>query len=265
MKTNAKQSYIHLITGLFILLFLIGSCKKKTEEKEEQLTFSEYQQTDTPKGLSSTIPFTTSSNSVLLTGIDHIRLIPIYKIDPKVNRDLQYEYSTTYYNSRYYGYESDSDENFKYFMPGIDIIYGYNMVNMGHYDLTNDKLTYFFDHPVLIRTLYFPGTQKDSLYREPVMRDYFMASVYNEDTNRDSLINTRDMRRMFHIDQLNMQKTALLPPDYSAIRSTYDPKNDIMYIYARYDENGDGTPEKQEPIAIFRIGLKDPLNIRKMR
>ena len=255
---------MRIIGGILILLFLIVSCKQKTEEKEEQLTFSEYQQ-DAPKGLSSHLPLTTSSNSILLTGIDHIRLIPIYKIDPKANRDLQYEYSTTYYDSRYYGYESDREENFKYFMPGIDIIYGYNMINMAHYDLTNDKLTYFFDHPVLIRTLYFPGTRKDSLYHEPIQRDYFMVSVYDEDTNRDSLINTRDMRRMYHIDQLNMQKTALLPPEYSAIRSTYDYKNDMMYIYARYDENKNGIPEKQEPVAIFRIGLKEPAIARKMR
>lgn len=260
MHRSTQMLIIALISSFFML-----SCKSKKEKKEEQLTFTEYQQNDTPKGLSSNQPLTTSSNSVLYTGMNDIRLIPIYKINPKINRDLQYEYSSTYYDRSYYGYESDSEEDFKYFMPGIDIIYGYNMVNMGHYDLINEKLTYFFDHPVLIRTLYFPGTRKDSLYQEPITRDYFMVSVYDEDTNRDSLINTHDIRRMYHIDRLNIQKTPLLPPEYSAIRSTYDYKNDIMYIYARYDENGNGTPEKQEPIAIFRIRLSEPINIRKMR
>lgn len=258
MRMGTQMLIIALICFLFML-----SCKKKREKKEEQLTFSEYQQSDKPTGLATDVSFPSTSGTVLLTGMDDIRLIPVYKIDPKNNRDLQNEYGTTYYDKYYYN--DEDGENYKYFMPGIDIIYGYNMVNMGHYDLTNEKLSYFFDRPVLIRTLYFPGERRDSLYHQPIKRDYFMVSVYDEDTNRDSLINTRDMRRMYHIDRLNTTKTAILPPEYSAIRSTYDYKNDIMYIYARYDENGDGTPERQEPVAIFRMRLSVPADVRKIR
>lgn len=243
-------------------LLAVVSCQKK-EEEEEQLTFSEFQQTGKPTGLSMVTPFPSSSATVLLTGMDDIRLIPIYKIDPKANRDLQYEYESTYYGGYYR--DSDRDDFFHYFMPGIDIIYGYNMINMGHYDQANEKLSYFFDTPVLIRTLYFPGMYPDSLCHQPVERDYFMVSVYDADTNRDSLINTRDMRRMYHIDRLNTAKTALLPPEYSALRSTYDYKNDAMYIYARFDENMDGTPERKEPVAIFRLRLSEPTVVRRVR
>lgn len=248
---------IALISSFFMI-----SCKGNKEIKEEQLTFSEYQQSDKPSGLVVDIPFPSTSGTVLLTGMDDIRLIPVYKINPKSNRDLQNEYSTTYYDR--YRYNTEDEDNYKYFMPGIDIIYGYNMVNMGHFDLTNNKLSYFFNHPVLIRTLYFPGERRDSLYNQPVNRNYFMVSVYDEDTNRDSLINTRDMRRMYQIDRLNTSKTTILPPEYSAIRSTYDYKNDMMYIYARFDENNNGTPEREEPISIFWIRLSEPAIVRKM-
>ena len=251
------------VIGLFMLLFVV-SCKKEAKEKEEQLTFSEYQQSGKASGLTTNGSFPSSSGSVLLTGIDEVRLLPIYKIDPKANRDIQNEYGTTYYD-RYYYDNTELEENYKYFMPGIDIIYGYNLINIGHYSLINEQMTYFFDHPVLIRTLYFPGIRRDTLGTQPMLRDYFMVSVYDEDTNRDSLINTRDMRRMYHIDQMNTTKTSLLPTEYSALRSTYDYKNDLMYIYARYDENNDGTPEHKEPVVVFWIRLSEPVVVRQMK
>lgn len=260
---NLRHMSFQMLIIALISSFFIISCKREKEIEEEQLTFSEYQQSKKPSGLATDVSFPSTSGTVLLTGMDDVRLIPVYKVDPKSNRDMQNEYSTTYYD-RYY-YNAEDEDNYKYFMPGIDIIYGYNMVNMGHYDLTNEKLSYFFDHPVLIRTLYFPGERRDSLYNQPVNRDYFMVSVYDEDTNRDSLINTRDMRRMYHFDRLSTTKTTLLPPEYSAIRSTYDYKNDIMYIYARFDENSNGTPEREEPIAIFRLRLSEPTDVRKIR
>ncbi|MDR3235724.1 MAG: hypothetical protein LBT48_03230 [Prevotellaceae bacterium] len=126
------------------------------------------------------------------------------------------------------------------------------------------RLSYFFDNHVLIRTLYFPGVRSDSLNRQPVARNYFLVSVYDEDTNRDSLITTKDLRKFYHIDRLNTQKTQLIPSGYSAIRSDYDFQNDVMYIYARYDVNDNGTPEKNEPVAIYWIKLSDPTVIGKI-
>jgi hypothetical protein len=88
--------------------------------------------------------------------------------------------------------------------------------------------------------------------------------VYDEDTNQDLLINTKDLRKFYHIDQFNTKKTQIIPRDYSAIRSTYDYKNDIMYIYTRYDANKNGMPDKEEPVAIYWIRLSEPTIVKKM-
>lgn len=266
MKSNHHNNFFSKkLLLILIVLITVTSCKKH-EKKGEQLTFAEHQQQNEPTGISTvgdsiSNQFASSSGSVLLTGMDRIRLIPVYKIKPKADRDLHTSESSTYYD--YYG-ENNDEDFYRYFMPGIDIIYGYNLINIGHYDIQKDTLSYFFDKPVLIKTLYFPGLKSDSLMHKAVSRDYFMVSVYDEDTNLDSLINNKDMRRLYHIDQFNSKKTSLLPEGHSAIKSTYDYKNDIMYIYTRHDANKNGIPEKNEPISIFWIRLNEPTVVRKM-
>ena len=149
-------------------------------------------------------------------------------------------------------------------MPGIDIINGYNMINIGHYNIEKEKLTYLFQKPVLVKTLYFPGLKSDSLNGKPIKRNFFMVSVYDEDTNRDSLINKKDLRKIYHFDELNLKKTSLIPPNYSAVRSTYDYKNDIYYIYTKVDINKNGIADKTEPISIFWVKLNEPVNVKKI-
>ncbi len=251
-----------------LVVFFFQSCNKQHDKKMEQLTVDEVETEDEFDSLkyslnnnSSFKQLTTSPNSVLLTGIDKIRLLTIYKVKPKSDKNIQYVEGTTYYND--YD-EKDKGDNFNYFMPGIDIINGYNMINVGHYNLETEKLSYLFQKPVLIKTLYFPGIRKDSLKGQPVKRNFFYVSVYDEDTNNDSLINKRDVRKIYHFDELNTQKTALLPKRFSAVRSTYDYKNDIYYIYSRFDANNNGTTEKTEPISIFWIQLSEPARVRKM-
>lgn len=41
---------------------------------------------------------TTASNSVVLTGIDRIRLLTIYKVRPKSDKNIVYDEGTTYSN-----------------------------------------------------------------------------------------------------------------------------------------------------------------------
>lgn len=201
-----------------------------------------------------------SPNSVLLTGNDRFRLLTVYKLPPETDRNIQFDEETSY--NPYVRINSDAD--FRYFMPGMDIVGGYNLVNVAHYDTERDTLTYFFAKPVLIKTLYFPGVERDSLHRKPVVRHYYMVSVYDADTNNDSLINRRDLRRMYHFDERNTCRTPLLPPRYSAIKSSYDYRLDAMYIYARFDANSNGTPETHEPVSVFMLPLDDPLRIRKI-
>jgi len=253
----------------FLIIFLaigIVSCGGKTDTKEQELTLNEVESmgSDSARsGLNNGSSFNqinTAPNEILLTGIDRVRLFTLYKIKQGQDRNILYDEGTSYYEHP----ENDQEDFHKYFMPGIDIIHGYNLVNIGHYNLDKDTLTYFFEKPVLIKTLYFPGVKKDTVNGKAITRNYFLVSVYNEDTNRDSTINNRDMRRFYFFDELNSKKTSLLPENFSAIRSSYDYKNDIMFIHARADLNGNGTPETKEPVSIFWIKLENPTIIKKI-
>jgi hypothetical protein len=116
----------------------------------------------------------------------------------------------------------------------------------------------------IVRTLYFPGVLKDSLNKKEISRNFFLVSAYNEDTNHDSLINNKDFRRFFYIDILNETQVSLLPNHFSAIRSSYDFKNDVMTIRARKDENINGVLEKTEPVSIFLLDLKNPTVLKQI-
>jgi len=51
---------------------------------------------------------------------------------------------------------------------------------------------------------------------------------------------------------------ALIPENYSVIKSEYDPDNDFMYVFAKLDANNNGQQEEDEPIHIYWIDLKNP-------
>jgi len=250
--------------GLFLVIALLFSCAKKPARKEQSIPISGIDSSngfDTSRGLRNANSFnqiSTTPNAIILTGINNVRLFSIYKIRNEQDRNIAYTEGTSYNDY------ADDEKDFKYFMPGIDIIHGYNLVNIGHYRLDKDSLSWFFERPVLIKTLYFPGVRKDSLNKQPVSRNFFLISVYNEDTNNDSLISNKDLRRFFFIDELNKTKISLLPNDYSAIRSSYDYNNDIMFIHARQDVNRNGSLEPAEPVSIFWIKLYNPKMIRKI-
>lgn len=259
---------------LFLALacLLLVSCKDDLQKKPEQLTASEFSNPEDSlkyalRENTSFSQINSSVNSVVLTGLDSIRLVNIYKLRPETDRNINREEGTTYYPKSVDengNFIKNAEDDFAYFMPGMDVISGYNLINVGHYDLASAKLSYFFKKPVLVRNLYFPGVKKDSLRGQPISRDFFLASVYDEDTNNDMLINKKDLRRMYHFDKNNKAQTALLPAHYSAVRSTYDYKTDVMYIYARFDANKNGSAEKKEPISIFWVDLKKPNLARKM-
>ena len=40
--------------------------------------------------------------------------------------------------------------------------------------------------------------------------------------------------------------------------SDYDQANDLMFVFAKLDENGNGRADESEPIHIHWIDLKDP-------
>ncbi|HLP10518.1 MAG TPA: hypothetical protein VK177_01230 [Flavobacteriales bacterium] len=248
--------------------FVAISCNQsETKKKPQELTLSEVEEENTFDSTNylgrneSLQKLITSPNSVRLTGIDRVKLIPIYKLRKTSNRGIQYGESSTYYE--YEGITKQED-GFHYFMPGIEIIEGYNLINIAHYDVSTERLSYFFNKPTLINVAYFPGPKKDSLAFQQVTRNFFLVSAYDEDSNGDSLINKKDLRKFFYINETNSTKKQLIPKHYSAQRSTYDYKSDIMYIYTRHDRNKNGQIEKTEPVSVFWIDFKDPGTLKKL-
>lgn len=250
------------ISLLFIMVLF--SCKQEKKVKQQSITVTETNASfDSSNSIGNSNTFNqvnTSPNELILTGNDKIRLLPIYKIPLNHDKNILYDPGTTYDGER----EILMEDDYRYYMPGIDIIKGYNLVNIGHYNNEKGILSYFFRNPVLVRTLYFPGVYKDSLNKKEIKRDFFLVSAYNEDTNNDSLINNRDFRRLFYIDILNEKQVSLLPNDHSAIRSSYDFKNDVMMIRARKDANKNGDLEKTEPISIFLLYFKSPTSLKQV-
>jgi hypothetical protein len=194
----------------------------------------------------------TYPNNVILTGLLKHRFISIYKskeeMDPNAIRK----------NS--FGYESQEaeDENYSHFMPGIDILFGYNLLNIAHHNFENSQVKFLFPKPALVKTLYYPSFSQDSLDKKPINRDYYLVSVYDEDTNKDKLINKKDLRRFYHFDINSNHRTSIVPENYSVLKSQYDSKNDFMYIFAGYDANKNGSQDKSDPIQVFWIDLKVP-------
>lgn len=258
--------YLILITAYFFVACSGHPDKEtKTQSIPANLADSAAGFDPSRRGISNDSGFSQLSvtpNLVILTGIENVRLFSVYKLSEGQDRNIFFDEGTSYHDEE--EFIAERDGNFQYFMPGIDIIHGYNLVNIGHYQLDKDSLSYFFDKPVLVKTLYFPGAKPDSLNGKPVKRNYFLVSVYNEDTNKDSLISNKDLRRIIHFDGISLKRTDLLPAGYSAIRSTYDYKKDVMYIYARNDENRNGYPDPEEQISIFWFYLDNPLGIKKI-
>lgn len=205
--------------------------------------------------ISDSLRFETRPSNVLLTGMAHIRLTTLYKVNLSKDKKTKFIGSNRFHPS-YTEWGNAEGNNWNYnFMPGIRAVYGYNMVNVSHYDISQQKQKNFFEAPVLIKTLYLPAASKDTLNGAPVRRDFFMVSVYNEDTNRDGFLNLKDLRRFYWFDAKGDHQKALVPEDYSVLKSEYDPANDLMYVFAQWDENGNGQVDGEEPIHVFWVDL----------
>lgn len=251
-----------LISGFLIVALMISCSRNKLEPKG----FSVSQGTETEEEVKidgiakDSLKLDTRPRSVLLTGIKQYRLTTIYKVN--INKKNE----TTFIGSNYFhrnytelGYSNGNQWHYN-FMPGLEAVYGYNMVNVSHFDIKSQKQKYFFKSPVLIKTLYYPSFTSDTLYYKPVQRNYFMISVYDEDTNEDGFINVHDLRHFYYFDLNASDKTALIPKNYSVLSSEYDSANDFMYVFAKLDENKNGKGDDNEEIHIFWIDLKNPKN-----
>lgn len=200
----------------------------------------------------------TKPRNILLTKNPNHRLTPIFKVNYQKKTGKPFTGSNDFH-SNYWGYGQSEGNNWNNnFMPGFTATYGYNFVNISHYNHQTQEAKLFFDKPALIRTLYYPAFSNDTLNNVPVNRAFYMVSVYDEDTNKDGFINVKDLRRFYHFDLDAKNKSLLIPNNYSVMSSEYDPINDFMYIFARLDENENGQMEYEEATDIFWIDLKNP-------
>lgn len=250
---------LQTILGLTIIFMFTQCSKEKLNEKGFPVRTSFDESDEKPDdGLNQdSILFETQPSSVVLTGIANVRLATIYKVNYSKNRkhsfigsnNIHYNYILDDY------YNSYTSENY---MPGISALYGYNMVNISLFDLKGNVQKSFFEKPVLVKTLYYPSYKKDTLNKKPIVRNFFMVSVYNEDTNKDGFINLKDLRRFFLFNKEGQREIALVPLNYSVVKSEYDSENDLMYVFAQFDKNNNGAIEQAEPIHIFYVDLKNP-------
>ncbi|MFT4664788.1 MAG: hypothetical protein ACI8YQ_001553 [Polaribacter sp.] len=250
-----------IITIVILALCIISCSDNKIEKKGFQVSeVSEDENGQRIVGLKiDSIRLETRPRNVLLTNSSEHRITPIYKVnyDKKTNKPF------TGSNAYHMNWEEDNDVGNNWnnnFMPGFEAVYGYNFVNISHFNNKTKTENKLFEKPVLIKTLYYPTFSKDSLYFEPVNRKYYMVSVYDEDSNKDGFINVKDLRKFYYFDIDGKNKKNLIPQKYSVLSSEYDPANDFMYVFAKADKNQNGQMEQEEPTDIFWIDLKNPEN-----
>lgn len=253
---------------IFLFTFVLFSCKNNIP-KEEQIRYDEPSATeerDTVNSVTGGLELehiATYPQRVILNGMPQHRLVTIYKYIPPKRETRVEKFYSSFESGEYW----DDSQN-QHFMPGLDLLFGYNLLNLAHYDMKSEKLNYLFPRPVLVKSVYYPSFIQDSVgekpNRKPIVRDYFLVSAYDEDTNGDTLLNRHDLRRFYHFNASCDVKTQLIPADYSVLRSEYDLDNDVMFIYARHDANKNGKSETNEPLHVFWISLKNPAPAKRM-
>ncbi len=248
---------------LFFLVFLLMACSENTIEKKgfQVSEITENENGEKVVGLKiDSLKLETRPRNVLLTVNAEHRLRPIYKINYDKKTKQPFTGTNNYHTNWNEIYKNGNNWN-NNFMPGFEAVYGYNFVNVSHYNNITKIENKLFEKPVLIKTLYYPAFSKDTLNHEPVKRNFYMISVYDEDSNKDGFINVKDLRKFYFFDINGLNKRALVPKEYSVMSSEYDSANDFMYVFARKDTNQNGQMEVNEPIDIFWIDLKNPKNV----
>ena len=253
------MKYSTIILILTLVAITTACSNGKHEEKGFQVSSVSENNEDQDSGLNrDSLKFETRPSSVLLTGVPNVRVTTVFKVNFNKKNKITFIGSNSFhYNYQYEDSEAGNNWN-NNLMPGIAAVYGYNMVNVSHYDIKENKQKYFFENPVLIRTLYYPAFSKDTLNHQPVKRDYFIVTAYNEDTDKDGFINLKDLRRIYLFDINGEKQKALVPENYSVFKSEYDSGNDFMYVFAQLDENKNGQRDEREPVHVFWIDLKNP-------
>jgi hypothetical protein len=250
-------------TLLLIIAFSAFSCSNNDIDKKgfsvSSISEESTEENEQPTGLQKdSAVFETRPQNVLLTAHPEHRLTPLFKVNYNKKTHESFIGSNAFHY-RYPDEEEAVENNWNgNLMPGFEGVYGYNLVNVSHFNTASQIQHAFFDKPVLVKTLYYPTFSKDTLNKKPVTRNFYMVSAYDEDTNKDGMINIQDLRRLYYFDLNAVNKRPLVPVNYSVLRSEYDSANDFMYVFAKLDENNNGKCEEKENIHIFWVDLKNP-------
>jgi len=243
-----------------LAIFIVGCSENNLEKKGFAVSeISEDNSDANTDGFNSdTLMFQTRPRNILLTGFSEHRLVPILKVNYQKNSKVPFvgdlNTISSYSLDEYREYQTEN------FIPGLHVVEGYNFVNISHHNTKTNKDTLLFSNYVLIKTLYFPSFTQDSLNENPITRNYYFVSAYDEDTNKDGFINSTDLRRFYYFDLNCQNKQNLIPQNYSALSSEFDSSNDYMYIFAQHDKNENGKTENEEAVKVFWIDLKNPMN-----
>lgn len=250
-----------IYTVLFLLcITLFSACEEENEFKKGfQIELSESEEGEDPNEPKLHLAhFDTRPGPVISTAHDEHRITPVFKVNhDKKGRPF---IGSIAYHKNYRRYYSDYDNDPGHFMPGLEAIYGFNIVNFSHHRIDSVEQNLLFEQAALIKTLYYPALETDSINDEPIIRDYYLVSAYDQDSNRDSLINYKDLRHFFYFDVNGQTQTPLVPLNYSVLNCRYDRSNDYMYVYAQQDSNSNGKRDSKEPIHVFWVDLKNPLS-----
>ena len=142
--------------GLIVFaIFFFGCTKSKIEEKGFAVSDTQTGESEqVVDGLrQEALDFATKPRNVLLTNNPAHRLTPIYKVnyDKKTNKPF---IGTTRFHSNYWNYGKSEGNNWNNnFMPGFEAAFGYNLVNISHYNHNTKATNTFFDQSVLVKTL----------------------------------------------------------------------------------------------------------------
>ena len=172
------------VIPIFIILIFFSCSNKKTEKKGFQVReITENEEGEKIVGLPiDSLTLETKPRNVLLTKNPIHRLTPIYKVNYAKKSGKPFTGSNAFH-SNYWEYGENEENNWNNnFMPGFEAIYGYNFVNISHFNNKTKQENQFFERPVLIKTLYYPAFTKDTLnncllYTSPSPRDATLSRM----------------------------------------------------------------------------------------
>lgn len=263
-NANPVRMALSCLTLLLGLGLLVGCGRRSDKDKSDVRTqtvptdtLNDLRAHDGPESIDSVL-LLTRPRTILFTGLPQYRLAPIMKLNFSRDRSSTF-YGGIEYRSTWREDEVGLNVWHEHVIPGFDAACGYNIVNVSHFDMQSPGKRSLFDSLVLVKTIYFPTADHDTLNRQPIVRDCYMVSVYDEDTNHDGFVNQNDLRRMYHFALPSLQKTALIPKDHSVLSAEYDPGNDHLFVFTRRDHNHNGIIDKTDDWHIHWISMKNPL------